>query len=163
VSVGQVAQKASALGCAQVGRSLLPGSRHDLRLAARRNSLSTAFWSFQLLSLHFPTFALSTHRALLLASVCPRRCLLLLRFARRTPALSHFVFWPLGALALLISMPAILVTGETRFTGSDFAPDWITSEQDLIVNLDKLTYADSRQTHASLESNSRLVFLRRDL
>lgn len=60
-------------------------------------------------------------------------------------------------------MSCILVTGGAGFIGSNFVLDWIELEKDPVVNLDKLTYAGNLQNLASLEGNSRHVFVRGDI
>ena len=60
-------------------------------------------------------------------------------------------------------MPSILVTGGAGFIGSNFVLDWIAGEADSIINLDKLTYAGNLENLASLEGNSRHIFVRGDI
>jgi len=60
-------------------------------------------------------------------------------------------------------MPSILVTGGAGFIGSNFVLDWMSREQDSIINLDKLTYAGNLQNLASLEGNPRHIFVRGDI
>ncbi|MCE9587120.1 MAG: dTDP-glucose 4,6-dehydratase [Verrucomicrobia bacterium] len=60
-------------------------------------------------------------------------------------------------------MPSILVTGGAGFIGSNFVLDWMSREQDSIINLDKLTYAGNLQNLASLEGNPRHTFVRGDI
>ena len=57
----------------------------------------------------------------------------------------------------------ILVTGGAGFIGSNFVLDWIDTEVDSVVNLDKLTYAGNLQNLASLEGNPRNLFVRGDI
>jgi dTDP-glucose 4,6-dehydratase len=57
----------------------------------------------------------------------------------------------------------ILVTGGAGFIGSNFVLDWMDSEKDTVINLDKLTYAGNRQNLASLESNPRHLFVHGDI
>jgi len=59
--------------------------------------------------------------------------------------------------------PTILVTGGAGFIGSNFVLDWTAAEADPVVNLDKLTYAGNAQNLASLEGNSRHIFVRGDI
>jgi len=60
-------------------------------------------------------------------------------------------------------MSTILVTGGAGFIGSNFVLDWINSEKDTVINLDKLTYAGNPRNLASLEGNPRHVFVRGDI
>jgi dTDP-glucose 4,6-dehydratase len=60
-------------------------------------------------------------------------------------------------------MSTILVTGGAGFIGANFVLDWIASEEDSIINLDKLTYAGNLQNLASLEGNPRHLFVRGDI
>jgi dTDP-glucose 4,6-dehydratase len=57
----------------------------------------------------------------------------------------------------------ILVTGGAGFIGSNFVLDWMSREQDSIINLDKLTYAGNLENLASLEGNPRHIFIRGDI
>jgi len=58
---------------------------------------------------------------------------------------------------------SILVTGGAGFIGSNFVHSWIGTEQGLVANLDKLTYAGSLSNLRSLERNRRHVFLWGDI
>jgi dTDP-glucose 4,6-dehydratase len=57
----------------------------------------------------------------------------------------------------------ILVTGGAGFIGSNFVLDWLANSQEAVVNLDKLTYAGNLQNLASLDGNSRHVFVQGDI
>jgi dTDP-glucose 4,6-dehydratase len=57
----------------------------------------------------------------------------------------------------------ILVTGGAGFIGSNFVLDWIASEGEPVVNLDKLTYAGNLANLASLKDDPRHVFVRGDI
>jgi dTDP-glucose 4,6-dehydratase len=57
----------------------------------------------------------------------------------------------------------ILVTGGAGFIGSNFVLDWIDSESATVINLDKLTYAGNPANLASLDGNSRHIFVRGDI
>jgi dTDP-glucose 4,6-dehydratase len=47
----------------------------------------------------------------------------------------------------------ILVTGGAGFIGSNFVIDWLDQHDELIINIDKLTYAGNLNNLSSLESN----------
>ena len=57
----------------------------------------------------------------------------------------------------------ILVTGGAGFIGSNFVLDWIASEGEAVVNLDKLTYAGNLANLAVLASDARHRFVRGDI
>ena len=57
----------------------------------------------------------------------------------------------------------ILVTGGAGFIGSNFVLDWFTQSEELVVNLDKLTYAGNRQNLQALEGDARHLFVRGDI
>lgn len=57
----------------------------------------------------------------------------------------------------------ILVTGGAGFIGANFVHDWLTSSQEPVLNLDKLTYAGNPETLASLQSDARHTFVRGDI
>lgn len=57
----------------------------------------------------------------------------------------------------------ILVTGGAGFIGSNFVLDWISTEQEPLLNLDKLTYAGNLNNLASLRDNNRHIFVRGDI
>ena len=57
----------------------------------------------------------------------------------------------------------ILVTGGAGFIGSNFVLDWMASETDPIVNLDKLTYAGNLNNLASLKDEPRHIFVQGDI
>lgn len=58
---------------------------------------------------------------------------------------------------------SILVTGGAGFIGSNFVLDWFAEFDELVITLDKLTYAGNLQNLASLEENARHVFVRGDI
>lgn len=58
---------------------------------------------------------------------------------------------------------SILVTGGAGFIGSNFVLDWLAQSDELIVNLDKLTYAGNLENLASLQGDARHVFVQGDL
>lgn len=57
----------------------------------------------------------------------------------------------------------ILVTGGAGFIGANFVLDWCAQTDEVVINLDKLTYAGNLETLASLASDSRHVFVRGDI
>jgi dTDP-glucose 4,6-dehydratase len=58
---------------------------------------------------------------------------------------------------------SIFVTGGAGFIGSNFILDWIASESDAVINLDKLTYAGNLENLASLSGNERHLFAKGDI
>jgi dTDP-glucose 4,6-dehydratase len=58
---------------------------------------------------------------------------------------------------------AILITGGAGFIGSNFVHDWLAQSDELIVNLDKLTYAGNLENLASLDGDPRHLFVQGDL
>ena len=57
----------------------------------------------------------------------------------------------------------ILVTGGAGFIGSNFVLDWLAQSDEPVLNLDALTYAGNRRNLASLEGDSRHVFVQGDI
>ena len=57
----------------------------------------------------------------------------------------------------------ILVTGGAGFIGSNFVLDWLATEGEPVVNLDKLTYAGNLQNLAAIQNDTRHVFVRGDI
>jgi dTDP-glucose 4,6-dehydratase len=60
-------------------------------------------------------------------------------------------------------MDSILVTGGAGFIGSNFVLDWIERETDMVINLDKLTYAGNPSNLVAIEDNPRHTFIRGDI
>ncbi|KHK56099.1 spore coat protein [Ralstonia sp. A12] len=61
-------------------------------------------------------------------------------------------------------MSHILVTGGAGFIGGNFVLDWLSDPAaDGVVNVDKLTYAGHKQTLASVDGDSRYVFVQADI
>jgi dTDP-glucose 4,6-dehydratase len=58
---------------------------------------------------------------------------------------------------------AILVTGGAGFIGSNFVLDWLADSDELVINLDKLTYAGNLQNLTSLKDNLRHIFIHGDI
>ncbi|RKQ55552.1 dTDP-glucose 4,6-dehydratase [Vogesella indigofera] len=57
----------------------------------------------------------------------------------------------------------ILVTGGAGFIGGNFVLDWLAGSDELVVNLDKLSYAGNLQTLASLQGDDRHRFVHGDI
>ena len=57
----------------------------------------------------------------------------------------------------------ILVTGGAGFIGSNFVLDWLGQSDEPVVNLDKLTYAGNRENLASLQGDTRHLFVQGDI
>ena len=57
----------------------------------------------------------------------------------------------------------ILVTGSAGFIGANFVLDWSAQHDELVVSLDKLTYAGNLENLDSLKSNPRHVFVQGDI
>nr|WP_315233260.1 dTDP-glucose 4,6-dehydratase [uncultured Albidiferax sp.] len=58
---------------------------------------------------------------------------------------------------------AILVTGGAGFIGSNFVLDWLSQSDELVVNLDRLTYAGNLQNLDSIANDPRHVFVHGDI
>ena len=58
---------------------------------------------------------------------------------------------------------SILVTGCAGFKGSNFVHHWLANYDDLVVNLDKLTYAGNLANLESARDNTRYVFVHGDI
>jgi len=54
----------------------------------------------------------------------------------------------------------ILVTGGAGFIGSNFVLDWLVQSNEPVINLDALTYAGNLENLASLEGDSRHIFVK---
>ena len=57
----------------------------------------------------------------------------------------------------------ILVTGGAGFIGSNFVLDWLGGTDEMVVNLDKLTYAGNPDNLSSLVGDARHVFVKGDI
>ncbi len=58
---------------------------------------------------------------------------------------------------------SILVTGGAGFIGANFVLDWLVQSDELVINLDKLTYAGNLENLASLAGDARHVFVHGDI
>jgi len=57
----------------------------------------------------------------------------------------------------------ILVTGGAGFIGSNFVLDWSAQSDELVINLDKLTYAGNLENLQSLNGDQRHIFVQGDI
>ena len=57
----------------------------------------------------------------------------------------------------------LLVTGGAGFIGSNFVVNWLAQSDEVVINLDKLTYAGNLENLAALEADSRHVFVKGDI
>ncbi|MBS1131408.1 MAG: dTDP-glucose 4,6-dehydratase, partial [Proteobacteria bacterium] len=57
----------------------------------------------------------------------------------------------------------ILVTGGAGFIGSNFVLDWLARSDERVINLDVLTYAGNLENLASLDGDSRHLFVKGDI
>ena len=57
----------------------------------------------------------------------------------------------------------ILVTGGAGFIGANFVLDWLRDSDEVVLNVDKLTYAGNLRTLKSLEGDARHIFVRADI
>ena len=57
----------------------------------------------------------------------------------------------------------ILVTGGAGFIGANFVIDWLAQQSEPVINLDKLTYAGNLENLASLQGDSRHIFVQGDI
>lgn len=57
----------------------------------------------------------------------------------------------------------ILVTGGAGFIGANFVLDWLAQSNELVVNLDKLTYAGNLESLVSVRKNAHHVFVQGDI
>ena len=57
----------------------------------------------------------------------------------------------------------ILVTGGAGFIGSNFVLDWLSTSDEAVMNLDKLTYAGNLENLASVSNNPQYLFVQGDI
>lgn len=57
----------------------------------------------------------------------------------------------------------ILVSGGAGFIGSNFVLDWLAQSDELLINLDNLTYAGNLENLSSLQNDPRHVFVHGDI
>ena len=57
----------------------------------------------------------------------------------------------------------ILVTGGAGFIGGNFVLDWVAGSDEVVINLDKLTYAGNLETLSSLQGKSSHIFVQGDI
>jgi len=57
----------------------------------------------------------------------------------------------------------ILVTGCAGFIGSNFVHTWLSSSDEKVINLDKLTYAGNLANLDALKGDPRHVFVQGDI
>ncbi|MCK5355870.1 MAG: dTDP-glucose 4,6-dehydratase [Methyloprofundus sp.] len=60
-------------------------------------------------------------------------------------------------------MNMIFVTGGAGFIGSNFVLDWLQQNDEPVVNIDKLTYAGNLENLATLQNDSRHIFVQGDI
>ena len=57
----------------------------------------------------------------------------------------------------------LLVTGGAGFIGSNFVLDWLAQSDEVVINLDKLTYAGNLENLSSLQGDARHIFVKGDI
>jgi len=58
---------------------------------------------------------------------------------------------------------AILVTGAAGFIGSNFVLDWLAHHNELVISLDKLTYAGNLENLVTVKTNPHHIFVHADI
>ena len=71
--------------------------------------------------------------------------------------------WDNTPISLLENPSMILVTGGAGFIGANFVLDWLATQQEAVVNVDKLTYAGNLENLASVQGDARHVFVQADI
>ena len=57
----------------------------------------------------------------------------------------------------------VLVTGGAGFIGANFVLDWLAQDDELVINLDKLTYAGNLENLKSVEGATNYFFEKADI
>ena len=57
----------------------------------------------------------------------------------------------------------IMVTGGCGFIGSNFVIDWLSKNDEMVINLDKLTYAGNLKNLSKIENNTNHAFFKKDI
>lgn len=75
---------------------------------------------------------------------------------------------PVGYIADVLALDfervsMIVVTGGAGFIGANFVLDWLATQQEAVVNVDKLTYAGNLENLASVQGDARHVFVQADI
>lgn len=58
---------------------------------------------------------------------------------------------------------SILVTGGAGFIGANFVLDWLRDRNEVVINIDKLTYAGNPENLAAVQDDQRHIFVRGDI
>ncbi|MEG1116438.1 MAG: dTDP-glucose 4,6-dehydratase, partial [Janthinobacterium sp.] len=58
---------------------------------------------------------------------------------------------------------SVIVTGGAGFIGSNFVLDWLAQSDELLINLDKLTYAGNRENLSGVQQNPQHHFVHGDI
>jgi dTDP-glucose 4,6-dehydratase len=58
---------------------------------------------------------------------------------------------------------AVLVTGGAGFIGANFVLDWLAQSKEVVINLDKLTYAGNLETLSTLQADPNHIFVQGDI
>jgi dTDP-glucose 4,6-dehydratase len=60
-------------------------------------------------------------------------------------------------------MQMVFVTGGAGFIGSNFVLDWLAQSDEKVINLDALTYAGNLENLATVDGDSRHIFVKGDI